>query len=441
MAGGCHVRLIPPAVLLVILILGAVLAAGIEAQPSQRVVPNDPLFKYQLSFLNPGGLLRLPFNSYQTRVDELPAVSGVDLDITRAWTITTGSKRTVVAVLDDGFFYQHEDIRDNLWHNPGESGLDANGLPKETNGIDDDGNGYVDDVIGWDFAFDDPDPDCYVFEGMRRDRIQPYTHSMPTLGIIGAKGNNGVGIAGINWDVSMMLLKIGAQGTPRGEVDLERKRRAARAIRYATDNGARIIEWSGWVGDKDIRDLADLEAAFAYAARKGVLIVMAAGNGGRDHDAAGDPAYPQDFKSDNLVLVAEVTLDGKLDQFSGRDRVSSSDYGRTTVRLAAIGRNFSTGVRNGQSVYAMGGGTSHAAPVVAGVAALIYSIRPDLTDQDVKQILIQSATRLPALEGKLVSGGMVNAYAALKMASGWPSRVFSRGGWGILPPQLRHRPD
>ena len=349
-------------------------------------------------------------------------MAGVDANITRAWSITTGSKRTVVAVMDDGFCYQQEDIRDNLWHNPGESGLDANGLPKQTNGVDDDGNGYVDDVIGWDFAFSEPDPDCYVFDGMNRDRVQPYTHSMPTLGIIGAKGNNGIGAAGINWDVSMMLLKIGAQGTPRGSIDLERKQRAARAIRYAVDNGARVIEWSGWVGDKDIRDVADLQAAVEYADRKGVLIVVAAGNAGRDHDAPGNSTYPQDFKTGNVLVVAEVTLDGKLDQLSGSDRISSSDYGRTTVHIGAVGRNYSTGFRNGQGVYSLGGGTSHAAPVVAGVAALVVTIRPDLSGPEVKQILIQSATRLPALDGKVVAGGIVNALEALNMALRQPRK-------------------
>jgi subtilisin family serine protease len=101
---------------------------------------------------------------------------------------------------------------------------------------------------------------------------------------------------------------------------------------------------------------------------------------------------------------------------SGSDRISSSDYGRTTVHIGAVGRNFSTGIRNGQSVYVLGGGTSHVAPVVAGVAALVLTVRPDLTGQDVKPILIQSATRLPALEGTVVSGGIVNALEALNMA-------------------------
>ncbi len=155
----------------------------------EKVVPNDPLFKFQFSFNNPGGKLTIPSYSYKPAAKDYEAVKGIDPDLLRAWAVTTGKKDVVVAVLDDGFFYNHEDIKDNIWKNPGESGPDKDGYPKETNGIDDDENGYVDDVIGWDFAFDDPDPDSYVFDGMDATRIQPYWHSISALGIIGA-GNS-----------------------------------------------------------------------------------------------------------------------------------------------------------------------------------------------------------------------------------------------------------
>ena len=140
------------------------------------------------SFLNPGGKITIERTSTKPSPVTLDAVAGIDSNVTRAWTISTGSRKVVVAVLDDGFFYSHEDLAGNLWANPGESGTDATGHAKETNGIDDDRNGYVDDVMGWDFAFDDPDPDCYVFDGMSKDRIQPYWHSISALGIIGARG-------------------------------------------------------------------------------------------------------------------------------------------------------------------------------------------------------------------------------------------------------------
>jgi len=116
-------------------------------------------------------------------------------------------------------------------------------------------NGYDDDVMGWDFAFDDPDPDPYIYHAKNMNKIAPNWHSIPAMGIIGARGNNGRGIAGINWEVSMMLLKCGAQGdTGRFRVE-----RVAEAIRYAVDNGARVINWSGFVSEKDPEKLQVLQ--------------------------------------------------------------------------------------------------------------------------------------------------------------------------------------
>jgi subtilisin family serine protease len=200
----------------------------------------------------------------------------------------------------------------------------------------------VDDLVGYDFAFDDPDPDSYIFDGMDRNRIQPYWHAISALGIIGAKGNNGIGIAGINWDVSMMLLKIGAQGIRRGEPDIQRKELAARAIHYAVDNGARVINWSGFVEDKNPADIRQLQDAFDYAERRGVLIVLPAGNKGKDLDLPENVMYPQAFTNENILRLAEINFRGQLDVNSGRDRISASAYGKHTVHLAAIARNYTT---------------------------------------------------------------------------------------------------
>jgi subtilisin family serine protease len=305
------------------LLLGCSAAAAAPLQEATRI-PNDPYFREQVSLYAKGGRGSLLRNATRALRDTATIAPGVTLDAPRAWALTTGSRDVVVAVLDDGFFYRHEDIADNVWHNPGETGTDANGLARETNGVDDDVNGLVDDVVGWDFAFNDPDPDHYVFDGMDRSRIQPYWHSISALGIIGARGGNGVGVAGINWVVSLMLLKIGAQGTRRGEADTARVGRAAQAIRYAVDNGARVI--------------------------------------------------------------------------------------------AAIGVNFTTGLRNGAEIYAVGGGTSDAGPVVAGVAALMLSVSPTLTAAELKAALIASATALEQLKGKVAGGGAVNAYHAVRLA-------------------------
>ncbi len=392
-------------------------AAILAAQaPAPRVIPNDPFFKYQASFLNLGGKISIERTSTKASPVTLDAAAGIDADITRAWTISTGSRKTIVAVLDDGFFYNHEDLAGNIWKNPGESGLDATGHPKETNGIDDDKNSYVDDVMGWDFAFDDPDPDCYVFDGMRRDRIQPYWHSISALGIIGARGNNGVGVAGINWDVSMMLLKIGAQGIGRNEKDAERPGRAARAIRYAADNGARVINWSGFVSDPSPAALEELRAAIEYAGRKNVLLVVGAGNSGVDIDQPANFMYPACFDLDNILTVAMIDFRGGLVRYKAGDQWLGSNYGARNVDIAALDENFTTFLENGRSTYRLAVGTSNSGPVVTGIAALTLSVNPKLSALELKKLLLDTATPLPGLRGKTVCGGMVNAYQALLAA-------------------------
>jgi len=395
-------------------ILAAALLAG--QAPSRRVIPNDPFFKYQASFLNPGGSLQIEKTSIKPSPLTLDAAPGIDPDITRAWTISTGSRDVVVALLDDGFFYGHEDLAGNIWANPGESGPDAAGHPKETNGIDDDGNGYVDDVMGWDFAFDDPDPDCYVFDGMRKDRIQPYWHSISALGIIGARGNNGIGVAGINWNVSMMLLKIGAQGIGRNETDTARPGRAAKAIRYAADNGARVVNWSGFVSDTTPEALAELKAAIAYAGAKNVLLVVGAGNSGVDVDRPENFTYPVCFPLDNILTVAMIDFRGNLVRYTAGERLLGSNFGPGNVDIAALDENFTTDITNGRSSYRLGAGTSCAGPVVSGVAALALSVNPGLSTRALKKILMDTATRLPSLKAKVACGGMVNAYKALLAA-------------------------
>jgi subtilisin family serine protease len=145
-------------------------------------------------------------------------------------------------------------------------------------------------------------------------------------------------------------------------------------------------------------------------------MVIAAGNQMKDLDDPKNLVYPPCFETDNNLVVAELALDGKLDQFSGNDRVSGSNYGLRRVHIAAFGTNFTSHVQDGFSVYGMTGGTSNAAPVVTGVAALVLSVRPQLKARELKQILMESSTKVPALEGKIASGGLVDAYRAVKLA-------------------------
>ena len=385
-------------------------------QVIQERRPDDPWFPQQASFWSPGGTAVLSRRSHRAGTDTLTIAPGIALEAPRAWALTTGSHAVIVALLDDGFFYRHEDIAGNLWHNPGESGRDASGLPHEANGVDDDGNGYVDDVIGWDFVFGDPDPDPYAFDGMDRSRIQPYWHSISAMGIIGAVGNNGIGVAGINWTVSLMPLRIGAQGIRRGERDTARVTTAARAIRYAVDNGARVINWSGYVDTRDPAELAPLRDAVAYAATRGVLLVTGAGNDGKDLDLDANCLYPQCFDLPNQIRVAQLALDGTRYRYSTGGQERGSNYGVRRVEIAAIGQHFSTDLYHDRSIYEMTNGTSSAGPVVAGVAALVLSVRPDLDATGLKDILIRSAVPLATLRGVVSSGGVVNAWRAVRLA-------------------------
>lgn len=309
---------------------------------AQEKIPTDPYYEYQVSFHNPGGKIRINTRSYKPSGEEFDAVKGIDLNIEKAWAITTGNKSVVVALLDDGFCYNHPDVRDNIWRNPGESGPDQHGFAKETNDTDDDHNGYIDDVVGWNFAFDSPDPDCHVFDGMDKTRVAAYPHSIWAMGIIGAKGNNGIGVAGINWNVSMMLLQMGAQGSDTKRVD-----RVVRAIHYAADNGARIINWSGFVDDTRPEKVADLRSAFQYAATKNVLIVVSAGNSVLDLDKDQNCMPPECFEGANLLKVAEIDFQGELFRVRPNTKlIGGSNYGAKRVDIGAIAMNYTTDVKD-----------------------------------------------------------------------------------------------
>jgi subtilisin family serine protease len=397
------------------LVLPAVLLAAV-ATAQERIIPNDPYYRSQITFHAAAGEAVVSDRSSREGTHTYQVGAGVTLDMERAWAITTGSKSVVVAILDDGFCYEMPDVRDNIWHNPGESGADRSGLAKETNGKDDDGNGYVDDVIGWDFVFDTPDPSCYVFDGMDRNRIAPYWHSLHAMGIIGAKGNNGIGVAGINWNVSMMLLRIGVQGIGRNEIDTRRVDRVIRAIRYAADNGARVLNDSGFVQGAPPEKLRELREAIDYAGKRNLLLVAGAGNDKNDLDDDANCKYqPQCFEAPNLMKVAEADFSGGL-YVASPPWIGGSNFGARRVEIAAIGANFTTGIQNGLPIYEITGGTSNAGPVVAGVAALMLAVNPGLTAIELKQLLLESATPVAALRGKVACGGIVNAYRAVVAA-------------------------
>ena len=331
-----------------------------KLQPA--AVPNDP------SFPNLYGLN----NNGQTG-----GTVDADVDAPEAWNTTTGSPDTVVGVIDEGIDTGHPDLRDNIWTNTGEVA---------GNRIDDDANGYVDDVNGYDFANDDAsvyDPDPISGKGDE--------HGTHVAGTIAAVGNNGIGVAGVNWQAQVASLKfLGADGGFTSD--------AVEAINYAVAEGMDISNnsWGGGGYSQALRD------AIARADASGHIFIAAAGNGGADgvgdnNDA--NPSYPANYDVPNVVSVA-ATDDTDAP-------ASFSNFGATTVDLAAPGVNIlSTLPKNGYGRYS---GTSMATPHVAGVAALIKSQEPGLDDGQIKAQLLQYVDKKASLQGKVATNGRLNA--------------------------------
>jgi subtilisin family serine protease len=292
-----------------------------------------------------------------------------DIDAPEAWATQTGSNDVLVAVIDTGVDYDHEDLKEQMWINPGESG---NG--KERNGVDDDNNGYKDDYRGWNFASDNNDP---------YDDNQHGTHC---AGVVGAVGNNGKGVAGVNWRVKIMALKfLGRDGSGTTED-------AAEAIIYAAKMGAKITS-NSWGGGENSRTLQD---AIQFAHDRGSLFVAAAGNESSNTDNTAN--YPSTYNVPNVVAVASSDRNDALSSFS--------NYGRYTVDLAAPGSSILSA--QPLSRYQLLSGTSMATPHVAGAAALIWAQYPTL---NMKQIIVRmygSTDRKNAFVNRMATGGRLN---------------------------------
>ncbi len=256
-------------------------------QPADLPIPNDPLYPTQWALENTGQPGTMG-----------PGTADADIDAPEAWLTTTGSSDVVVAVVDTGINWNHPDLKSNIWTNPGE-------IPG--NFVDDDGNGYEDDVHGFDF---------YNYDGSVFDAYDGDQHGTHVAGTIGANTNDGAGVAGVNWNVTIMPVKFLG---PYGGDDWS----GAEAIYYAVDNGADVINcsWGGY-GESEI-----LEEAIAYANDNGVLICVAAGNEGSDVDA--EPYFPAMSDSPNVITVAATDRNDELAYFS--------NYGATTVDIAAPG--------------------------------------------------------------------------------------------------------
>lgn len=334
---------------------------------------------------------------------------------TAAWVTTLGNPEFTVAVIDTGVDYTHEDLKGNMWRNQGEVGKDASGKDKGTNGVDDDGNGFVDDVVGWDFLGNDNKPYDLATSNVNEllNGGNP-GHGTHCAGNVAAKGGNAVGVSGVAPNVKVMALRfIGNEGGTTAD--------AVKAIHYAVDNGAKVLSNSWGSEGDDPEDQASnlaLREAVAYAEQKGVLFIAAAGNGhsgkGYDNDTDAKPGVPASYDHANIISVAAIDVADKLGSFS--------NWGKKTVDLAAPGVNvFSTtvGSKYNDKVINFAGfviswdGTSMATPHVAGAAALYWSAHPEKSYAQVKEAILASAKRIPALENKMVSNGKLDVQALL----------------------------
>lgn len=288
----------------------------------------------------------------------------------KAFDISTGSQSVVVAMIDSGVDYTHPDIAPNMWINTKEVA---------GNGVDDDRNGYVDDIYGYDFANNDSNP------------MDDDGHGTHTAGTVGARGGNGKGISGHSPIVKIMALKFLAK-SGAGDVSA-----AVRAIDYAVKNGAKIMN-NSWGSNVTSRTLSD---AIIRARNAGVLFVAAAGNSAENNDVS--PSYPANYPYDNVISVAASTSGDTLAEFSS--------YGATKVHIAAPGQGILSTLPG--ATYGSADGTSMAAPLVSGVLALMIARRPDLNYLQIRQALLSNVDTLSSLSGKVSTGGRINAYKAL----------------------------
>jgi subtilisin family serine protease len=339
------------ALVVVVLACGAIPATAQPARPTTRA-PDDPRFGQQ----------------WQLAHDRVMGAQ-------RAWGLGRGGPVTV-AVVDSGVDMTHADLVANLWTNPHE-------VPG--NGVDDDGDGHVDDVHGWDAIGGDADP------------TDDNGHGTSLAGVVAARGDNGIGVAGVAWRARIMPVKVVDLGASAPSAAI------ADGIRYAVAHGADIVLLALAGSDPG----AYLQDAVRTASDAGVLVVCAVGNGGHDIDAA--PEYPASFDFPNLVRVAATGRDGRLSRMS--------NVGPRTVDIAAAGDGIlSTAMGGG---YERRSGTSLAAATVAGAAALLWAAAPSLDAPTLREVLLQTARHRPRLP---IAGGTLDLARAMRRARSLSSR-------------------
>jgi subtilisin family serine protease len=299
-----------------------------------------------------------------------------------AWDISRGSTSKLVAVIDSGVDFTHEDLQGSIWSNPGEIA---------SNGIDDDANGFVDDTRGYDFGSATGDSDPTDENG----------HGTHVAGIIAATGNNALGVIGVAWNTALIPVKC-LDDEGNGYISY-----LVNALDYVSilkDQGYPIVVVNMSLGTGEKSEA--LNRAVERVAARGILLVAAAGNNyGRNNDEI--PSYPANTASEGVIAVAATTSSGTLAGFS--------NYGPKSVDIGAPGaRILSTVpplVRG--AAYEYIDGTSMAAPVVSGVAALVAVANPTATSALIRDIILSTVRPLSSLKGKVVSGGLIDGYSAV----------------------------
>jgi len=327
---------------------------------------------------------------------------GNDIRAEQAWNITSGSRNVVVGVVDSGIDINHEDLHDNIWTNPGEIA---------GNGVDDDGNGLVDDIHGWDFAhndatvFDYTEPTYPPSQNYAGDFEDHGTH---VAGTIGATGNNSIGVVGVNWQVNLLPLKFLTEDGFGSTSDLLSALTYAKAMRQ-------LWESSGGTKGANIRVLNNSYGGFGFSQAEldairslndaGILFVVAAGNEGLSNDSF--PVYPANYISPNLISVAASQSVGIKSFFS--------NYGAATVNVTAPGESIlSTTPKN---TYTLFDGTSMSAPHVSGSAALLCALSPGITVQKLRSLIMYTGYPAPWISGSLSTKRAIDAAKALQGVS------------------------
>ncbi len=358
--------------------------ADYHADPNIEVVEPNYLAELTAS-ATPNDPFWLSSGNVNSRIEDLWGLKRIDAE--EGWGFTTGSEDIIVAVIDSGVDYRHPDIKDNIWTNPGE-------IPG--NGIDDDGNGYIDDYYGWNFGDNNNDPVDHIGHG---------TH---VAGIIGATGNNELGVVGVSWQGKVMALNVhsGAEGSFSLVA-------IVRALQYAADMGAKISN-NSYYGIGRSRAIVD---AIKYQHNKGMLIVASAPN---------LPSYTiLDYDPSALDLVISVdTIDFNMyfprrgEPHQRADKIELTAPGESILSLkSAISfdcpPNYNLKIAN----YCIMTGTSMATPHVAGLAALIWSHNPNLTNEEVRQLMRQGSEDIGPPGKDIDTGyGLINIFNSLKLA-------------------------